>query len=322
MSVSIKNIRSAKNGEWDHIWRGCDYATYFHSREWAEIWNTYTKGKMCPDPKLVIFTDGKKALLPLSYQNNLKGLIKNYISSPAGTFGGWISVDGIDTNHAILLTKFLNEKLSSLVWRINPYDGLISELGVQASEYDETYTLSLEVGFEVIYKKWTKGHRSAARKAHELGVSVKLASTLEDWKSYYYVYKDSLRRWGNQVSSRYGWGIFHEMFQRDSPNLKLWLALCADKSVVAGAIVLYAKRHVVYWHGAALEEYFSLRPVNLLLYEIIKNASEEKYFWFDFNPSGGHKGVAAFKKSFGVEVLPCPIIYVKTAPLISRIRVK
>ncbi len=42
------------------------YSTYFHSSEWAEIWSKYTKRKMGLAPFLVLFSDGKKALLPFS----------------------------------------------------------------------------------------------------------------------------------------------------------------------------------------------------------------------------------------------------------------
>jgi lipid II:glycine glycyltransferase (peptidoglycan interpeptide bridge formation enzyme) len=262
---------------------------------------------MYPDPKLVIFTDGKKAVLPLSCQKRLKGLIKTYISSPAGTFGGWISLDDLDRKHGILLIEFLTQKLGNLVWRMNPYDRLAFKSEVQDSQEDETHTLNLKSGFDTIYEEWTKGHRSAARKARKAGIAVKSASSLNDWHDYYQIYEDSLRRWGDKASSKYYWEIFHEMFQRNSPNIKLWLAIFQEK-IIAGALCFYAKKHVVYWHGAALENYFNLRPVNLLMYEVIKNACEQKYSWFDFNPSGGHEGVKAFKRSFGAEALLCPII--------------
>ena len=193
MSIYIKDIRSATNAEWDYIWQECNYSTYFHSREWAELWNVYTKGNICPDAKLLIFSDGKKALLPLSYQNSLKGLVRNYISSPAGTFGGWLSADDISLEHAVLINKFLTKKLGNLFWRINPYDDLVFNSGIQSSEDDETHALNLEVGFDAIYEKWSKGSwkkgSSAAsrtsykvRKAVRDGVTVRIASTLEDWK--------------------------------------------------------------------------------------------------------------------------------------------
>ena len=57
-----------------------------------------------------------------------------------------------------------------------------------------------------------------------------------------------------------------------------------------------------------MSDYFHLRPVNLLMCEIIKHSCDRGYSWFDFNPSGGHEGVTAFKKSFGAEALPCPVV--------------
>ena len=49
----IAAVRSAAPGEWDAIWTGCDHATYFHSRDWAEIWQTYTEGAVRPDPRVI-----------------------------------------------------------------------------------------------------------------------------------------------------------------------------------------------------------------------------------------------------------------------------
>ena len=186
----------------------------------------------------------------------------------------------------------------------------MSESGVENSKNDETHVLNIGEGFDEIHKRWTKGHKSAARKARKArkeGVSVKLASSVDDWSAYYEVYEDSLKRWGEEASSVYGWKLFKEMFERRSSNIKLWLAICHGK-IVAGSLCLYSKNHVVYWHGAAYSDYFKLRPVNLLMYEAIKHACEQGCSWFDFNPSGGHEGVKAFKRSFGAEAFLCPVV--------------
>jgi hypothetical protein len=306
--ISIRTVRPATIDKWDLIWRDCDYSTYFHSREWAEIWNVYTKGKMHPDPRLIFFSDGKEAMLPLSVQKGHKGLIKNYISSPAGTFGGWISADELGISHLQVLTEYLTMKCHNLYWRLNPYDELLVHVGVSLSEYDETQTLSLSDGFDSVCRSWTKGHSSAVHKAYRSGLSTKVASTLDHWHSYYLLYEDSLRRWGDKASSKYSWELFEEIFRRASPNVKLWLAIY-NEIVVAGALCFYAKKHAVYWHGAALDKYFNLRPVHLLMYEAIKHACDMGYNWFDFNPSGGHVGVKAFKKSFGAVGMPSPVLY-------------
>jgi len=210
-----------------------------------------------------------------------------------------------------LLAAYL-KKLGNLVWRLNPYDELVYRAGVRTNNDDETLALNLADGFDAVYKGWTKGHRYAARKACREGVSVKLASTLDDWRAYYRVYEDSLRRWGHKASSIYSWQLFAEMFRRKSPNINLWLSFWQNR-VIAGALCFYAKIHAVYWHGAALEAYFSLRPVNLLFYEAIKDACDKGYTWFDFNPSGGKEGVRTFKKRFGAEVLQCPVLSAETS---------
>ncbi|MDI7258436.1 MAG: GNAT family N-acetyltransferase [Thermodesulfobacteriota bacterium] len=310
-SISITRIRPATSDEWDFIWRECDYSTYYHSREWAEIWNVYSKGRIRPDPKLVLFSDEKKALLPISSQRDYNGLVKIYISSPPGAYGGWISTDKLNVAHAFLLADYLTKKNGNLFWQLNPYDELALKTGVRTTRDLETRVLNLAGGFDAVYRGWTKGHKSAVHKASNAGVKIKLASMLGDWLTYYHVYEESLCRWGERATSVYGWDFFNEMFWLKSPNSKLWLAVYQDK-IIAGALCLYAKKHVVYWHGAALAEHFHLRPVNLLMYEAIKNACEQGYSWFDLGCSGGHEGVEAFKKSFGAEALACPVVSTET----------
>jgi hypothetical protein len=327
MTLSIVTLRSASPEEWDSIWKECDYSTYFHSREWAEIWMAYTRGAMKPYPKLIVFSDGKKALIPLSYQKLLRRLFRQYLSSPAGTFGGWISNDPLETGHAILLARWMIEGLGNLVWRLNPYDVNVSRISIDVLQDDVTHSLCLTGGFDSLFSNWTKGHKSAVTKAIRENVIVRIGSTEEDWRSYYTIYKASIDRWGARTSSKYAWGIFDEIFRRNSHRIRLWLSVFQNK-VVAGAICFYAKKHVVYWHGAALEEFFPLRPVNLLMYTAIKHACEAGYQWFDFNPSGSHKGVKDFKKSFGAIPLPSPVVTRKTkllsfvkkvSPILQRI---
>ena len=310
MSLSITNVRQAGSIEWDTILKECDYATFFQSREWAEIWSIYTNRCMQPDPKMVLFSDGKKVLLPFSSQKSFKGLIKKYISSPAGTFGGWLSTDNIKIEHAVLLVKYIKKRIGNLQWRLNPYDELVFKVQIKNLKNDETHAIKLINGFD----EWAKGHSSAARKARKAckaGVEIKGASSQEEWREYYEVYEESLKRWGDKASSSYPFELFNTIYNSRSPNMQLWLAF-HDNKIVSGALCFYAKKHVVYWHGAALSQYFNIRPVNLLMYEIIKNAFEKNYEWYDFNPSGKHQGVKAFKISFGAEALDSPEVYTET----------
>ncbi len=315
--VSIVNVRLASLSEWDLIWHECDYSTYFHSSEWAEIWSKYAKRKMFLTPFLVSFSDGKKALLPFSCVIKegltpiLMGTTRLYVSSPECTYGGWISADKLDNNHAIVLLNLMKKKFNNLSWRLNPYDDVALNSDISINDEGETHAINLEKGFDVIASNMSKGHRSAVKQAIRSGVSVRRSSSIEDWLNYYRVYETSVNRWGNRLlGEKYSWELFRDFFARNSPNVELWLAIYQD-AVISGALCFHSKRHFVYWHGASTDTYFTLRPVNLLLYEVIKNACERKFTWFDFNPSAGLKGVIAFKERFGAQALKCPIVRLK-----------
>lgn len=98
----------------------------------------------------------------------------------------------------------------------------------------------------------------------------------------------------------------------------MWLAEL-DGQIVAGAWCFYWNRHVVYWHGAALTAIRSVGATDALIDHVIQDACEHGYEIFDFNPSGGHAGVAAFKRHFGASELPTRIV-VHEGRLLSALR--
>jgi hypothetical protein len=326
--VSVSNIRSASSHEWDMIWRECEYSTYFHSREWAEIWSCYTKGKMSLTPFLVIFSDGKRALLPFSCLTKegvmpiLMDTRRLYISSPECTYGGWISKDKLEVDHVILLLSLLEQKFKNLFWRMNPYDDLALESRgnisrVSIDDEGETHAINLEKGFDIIASRMSRDHRRAVKKAIQNGVSVRISSSIEDWYNYYQVYEDTLSRWGNRLlGEKYSWEFFQDIFKRNSPNVELWLAIYQDR-VISGALFFHSKKNFIDWHSAAMEKYLNLKPVNLLLFEVIKQACTKGYTWFDFNPSAGLQGVKSFKEGFGAQSLKCPIVRLKHENIVT-----
>jgi hypothetical protein len=305
MTVSIERKRPADPGTWDSMWSACPYATFFHSRPWAELWSEYTRGRLEPAPIEVTFSDGARAVIPISRE---KGIVRTQtVSSPAGTYGGWLSSDDLGEVHRRQLADLLVNQVGDIVWRVNPFDDPVPIPASGERTDDDTQVLPLDDGFAVITKRWTKGHLSAAKKARREGVTVALAATDDDWADFAVVYADSVRRWGDRASSAYEPRLIQLLRRRAGEHVRLWLARY-DGRPAAGALCVYSRRHVSYWLGGAVEELFSLRPVHLLMYEAIQDACRGGYVWFDFNPSGGHEGVVAFKKGFGTDRLATPVV--------------
>jgi CelD/BcsL family acetyltransferase involved in cellulose biosynthesis len=318
MNLEILSTRPAADSEWDQVWGACENATFFHSREWTEVWAAYTAGKMRPQPKMVEFNDRTSALIPICQERKYGGLLDVAISSPAGTYGGWISSDELSPEHARLLYDLMIKSYPDLAWRLNPYDRSLHQLAIPKSIPDETQTIDLEEGFDAAVQRWSKGHRKAVRQAQSLGVSIAQAATEDEWKQYYDVYAETLQRWGDSATSRYGWGLFKSLFGMKSEHIKLWTATHSGR-MIAGCVIFYAKRHVAGWHASTLSDCFEFRPQHYLNYEILKDACDRGYRWYDLNPSGGHERVKEMKKHFGPTILPAPMISnVSTGMRIAR----
>jgi len=313
VSLSIAGVSAADNQAWDAAYSACEHATFFHSRAWAESWAAGSGQPVSPEPLQVRFSDRAIAILPLSRLVEFRGLDSVLLSSPGGTFGGWIAEQPLTPEHGGLLTRFLLDAgRHNLSWRLNPYDPH-SPSALDGGE--ETLVLDISGGFDALQQAWRKRRPALlrkVRKARDAGVTVRRADSDDDWQAYDAVYRASLARWGERATAAHPRSLFQALARRGSPEIALWLAEHEGR-VIAGALCLQARSHAVYWHGAALAEDFPLRPVNLLLHEAIRHACERGCCWFDFNPSAGQQGVIAFKRSLGGKPRPAPLITVEGA---------
>jgi hypothetical protein len=305
-SLSIVGARSASREEWQAVWQACPYATYYHSPEWSYLWQDYTSGQMQSTPVLFDFSDGTSVIFPLSHHKVVGGMVSKYMSSVPQdvTYGGWISRRKLTIEHAYLIIGFLRQNYKNLLWRLNPYNDLVHRINISPLEEGTTHVLRLSEDIEKLFGRFSKGHRNAVKRARANGITVRRGNSLEDWKAYYSLYLDSVRRWGKNAFCVHSWNLFELMYNMNSPYINLWLAEHQD-TVIAARIIVYSQNHVISWHGVALEKEFHLRPVNLLHYEMIKDSYELGYQWYDFGPSGNLQGVRKFKEHFGTQTLPC-----------------
>jgi CelD/BcsL family acetyltransferase involved in cellulose biosynthesis len=307
-------VRAATPQEWDDAWSSCEYATFFHSREWAAIWESYSGGKLRPEPLHVTLPDGTTAILPLARERRAMGLLVRTHSSPVGTYGGWLSAAPLAAANARGLAQLLHG-MPNLYWRLNPFDPSIVSVELPGVRTDTTHAIDLSGGADAVEQKWKTKHSSHlrnVRKAERAEISVEMAQDEQAWNDYFGVYRGSVERWGESASSVYRRDLFDRMFAQKSKHTALWVAR-ADGRVVAGALCFYASQHAVYWHGAASESHFEARPVNLLMATIVRDACKRGMRWFDLNPSGGHEGVERFKRSIGAQRCECPVVTTTTA---------
>ncbi len=302
-------------GEWKRVADSCGYATFFHTPEWFRLFAGEFHDLEIETRK-ISFPGGTVAILP-ALARRISRFEKQYLMGPGGVYGGWISGNPLTREERRFLLDYIETHFKHLVWRLNPLQGDPGTIPGNVRE-DFTQAVSLRGGMHMIERDFSPSNTRAIKKARREGIVVRPAVSLQDWLEYYECYLDSLRRWGERASSRYEWTFFLRMFDLQSDRITLWLAELEGK-IVAGALVFYHKAHAVYWHGAALEQYLPLRPANLLHREIIADALDRRFRWYDFNPSGGHAGVERFKRQFGSRLLRAHVITRSDSPLHLRL---
>jgi hypothetical protein len=158
--------------------------------------------------------------------------------------------------------------------------------------------------------KFKNGYRSDVKKGNrQPRISIDPATTLDEWRAYYRVYQDTLRRWGHKLEEGYPWRLFQTMAELECPDITLWIGRY-DGAIVSGELCLYARQHVVSWHAATLEHYLRTNIAKVQIFHVIEDACARGYRWFDLNPSAGLPGVQVFKESFDAKPLPAPLVYV------------
>jgi len=302
----MKLIKNISENFWNEVISKADYATFFHTPTWAKI-----IAENFPEYEIAttgfVLEDGIEAVLPMLLKRvGARGFFKSYHSMIPGVYGGVVSKRPLDKKE---LAKIYNSLMDAGTVRSMVFGNPYCECDVpdcSESQARFTHVLNLEQGFESVWGNYNRGARSNTNKARKAGVQVSIATTLDEYKEYYAVYEDTLKRWGDDATSSYPFSLFQSIFQHASKvgmldsDLKLWVAKL-DEKIISGALIFYFNQHVVYWHGAALSDYFKYRANNLLHTEIIKRACESGYKYYDFNPSGENEGVVRFKESFGAE---------------------
>lgn len=200
-------LEKASNAVWDSIANQCEYATYYQSREWAELWQVHTRGKVKPAARLLTLNDGTQVLLPLSVYKVSGGFIHQYISSPGWMYGGWLSAKPLSPLQSQTIWDFIRE--FNLIVRQNPFNPNFDLDHLSLAEIASTQVLGLKHGFDALHKYWTKNSGPFLRnvkQATKAGVTVEVATTLQDWQQYYQAYEDSIRRWGETFEGpKYSW---------------------------------------------------------------------------------------------------------------------
>ncbi|HEX7052154.1 MAG TPA: GNAT family N-acetyltransferase [Longimicrobiales bacterium] len=303
----MKILERMDEASWWEVARACDYATFFHTPLWRRLAVETFRG--CRDASIgAELDDGVRVVFPLiAHRSRLPWRAAEVSSTFGGCYGGPIADGPLDTDDRRRLFRAVVARApGGLHLTGNPLHGPFGDIEGLGRRLDGTHRLELDAPFTTLSTRFSRGHRANIAKGRRLGVTTRIAESVSDYRGYYLVYKDSLTRWGAAATSRYPWRLFANgarLAGGHRDHIALWLAEFEGR-IAAGAWMFYWNQHAVYWHGAARTDMRHTRASHVLLADVIEDACRRGLRWFDFNPSGGHAGVAEFKRRFGAMHTP------------------
>ncbi|MBX5451417.1 lipid II:glycine glycyltransferase FemX [Thermogemmatispora sp.] len=200
-------------------------------------------------------------------------------------------------------------KADCLELRCGPNQWLQAHSDFVISDLYVRWVLPLAGDAQAMWSQLRKPVQRQIRKATQLGVQVRLAERREEMLSYYQLHlRTRCKKHGLPAQPK---RFFLELWDTfaASGRLRLWLAEYRGKPI-AGMIFLVAGGLVRYAYGASHERYLPLAPNNLLMWQAIKQACDERFRALDLGRTAcANQGLMEFKRRWGAEKLPLPYYY-------------
>lgn len=313
--VDVKEVRAATPAEWDDAWRYCPYATYFHSRQWAEIWADYQdRPTLTPASVVIRFSDDREIVLVLTAERRRRGFPPRFLSAPAGTYGGWLAPEPLEPPHIHCIQTYIDSHVPDIQLRQNPFDPGVSGLSNHPwwTREDFTQVIDYSHGMSTILDVLRQNQiLRKARQGERAGLAIRKSTEEETITKYSDVYAACQERWGASATSNYHPRLFRSL-QLESQNVDFWVVEQDGQFIGGGPFLKSPDFHVVSWLALADPSLLRLKPYEFLYVKLIEHYGDQGYRFFDFNPSGGHQGVVDFKASFGASRLPACLLITKS----------
>ncbi len=294
---------------WLDVSRRCEYATFFHTPLWSEL-ITRAFPALRNATRYETLANGVRVVFPLvEVDRRLHGRSMVAHSSGFGYYGGPIADGPLDER---ALGRVYRDALRGRIGDLEVFQNPLAPFPPprpRTARVQEDFTdmVSLEGGPSRVMERFDGERRRLVKKGKASGVRSRIATTKDDYRSYFATYQDSLNRWGEGlVGEPVPWNLFeacHDLAGRHPAHLKLWLAE-QDGETLSGIVCLYWNRHVSCWHAAGSARGRESFALFVLMADAMEEACDSGFSWFDLHGSGGLEGVAWYKSRFGGERKP------------------
>ena len=216
MSINSRQIEN-----WKQFCK-VDLVSFFQTPDWYLLWYDQSAISL-----LEFLSKEQKVILPLVKVRQAKGMINQYISSPAYTYGGLLMDHRQPSQELMNQIQNKLNKYSNIYVLNNPF----SKHPIFNQNDQFTQLIRLDQITSSTLNNWSKHHQRNFNKSKNEKLVVKLSNEWFDWKSYFdlYAHVSNIRETGS--ANTYKEEIFEGIFSLKEHQRKLWLCFRENKLV-------------------------------------------------------------------------------------------
>ncbi len=286
--------------EWNEYVLNSFQGGFYHLFEWHDIIaKTYNHEPFY----LLCKKNGKAAgVLPLFFiASRIFG--RFLVSLPFCNYGG-ILADNEDAEKDLLLEaiKIAREKKAGYVELRQTIPLLAGAEKASIDQSNVTMILSLPATESDLWLFFDKKTRNQIRKGEKSGLK---AVVDRDLNSFYEIYNRNMRDLGTPVHCR---KFFQNIFDTFPDYTEILNVRLKNKSVASMFLLKFKETLYNPW-ASANRKYFPLCPNDVLYWEALKYAINNKFRYFDFERSQKNSGTHKFKAQWGATEKPLYYYY-------------
>jgi CelD/BcsL family acetyltransferase involved in cellulose biosynthesis len=286
---------------WSEDLRRCPGATFFHTEPWLAAASQTFRTRI--ERWRFELGQDRWALMPLSIRPLARGLVPLAVAGEAGNYGGLVAPAPLTDGEAAACFAAVHARYPNMQVVGNPFAPGPHLAWEAALQGENTHILQLKPLPE-LRKGFSRGAKARGNKARKLGLELEVRYDQAAVDTFYPLYEDSVRRWGNKLTWPRPRAFFESLLAHGAPDVHLLFARTADGEAVSALLMAGHGPVSYYLNGATRADHLEACPSNFLIEEALARAAAEGRELFDFGASNGLAGVVQFKESFGARPTP------------------
>lgn len=298
----ISIITTSDPGKWDNIVRSfqnydvnylCDYAKAFQMNGDGEPILFYYEDNNTRAMNVIMKRD---IALSGLYQDRLTENTRYDLSTPYGYGGFWVEGEDYEAVNNAYNSYCMEQGYVSEFVRFHLFSGYHQYYDSFTETITHNIVRNLELPLDDIFMDFEHKVRKNIKRANSYGLDVEIDYSGKRLDDFLEIYYGTMNRSEAKDNFYFTKGFF-EQLGRMKDNL-VYIHILYEGKVISTELVLYGTENCYSFLGGTNQDYFNMRPNDLLKYEIIKWAKEKGLKRFILGGGyGDDDGIYRYKKS-------------------------